>query len=90
MTQHANLKDGAMRLEYFINLDERGSFCADVRNAANGETVFDIKSGDELGEDETSIFEDGFMKHKHDLDGLLDYLRELGIASANATLTRGN
>ena len=55
--------------EYFINLDERGEFSADVRNA--GKTVFEIEGFD--------IFEDGFMDHKRDLSGLTEYLCDLGI-----------
>lgn len=61
---------------YYINLDERGSFYADVRNA-RGSTVYEIR--DEPDDDSTSIFEDGFMRDKHDLDGLETYLRDLGI-----------
>lgn len=55
---------------YYINLDERGSFFADVRNEA-GASVFEIHDFD--------IFEDGFMRHKNDLDGLKDYLVDLNI-----------
>lgn len=64
-------------LTYHINLDERGSFSADVRR--KNKTIFEIKAGDELGEDETSIFEDGFMKNKYDMVGLTDYLFDLGV-----------
>jgi hypothetical protein len=65
---------------YFINLDERGEFSADVRDP-DGITVL------EIGAD---IFEDGFMRHKHDLDGLRNYMIHLGIMTTNATLIRGN
>jgi len=75
--------------KYFINLDERGSFYADVRNTS-GKTVFEIKAGNELKENETSIFEDGFMKNKYDLDGLKKYLVELGIMKQNQKLVCGN
>jgi hypothetical protein len=34
---------------YYINLDERGDFYADVRDA-NGQTVFEIRSGASLDE----------------------------------------
>lgn len=74
-----------LQFTYHINLDERGSFCADVRNSEE-ETVFTIKSGDELPEGETSIFEDGFMKHKDDMSGLEDYLMEMGIIPIGATI----
>ena len=64
--------------EYHINLNERGYFYADVRNTS-GKTVFTIKAGRELEEGETSIFEDGFMKNIHDMDGLKAHLIQLGI-----------
>lgn len=66
---------------YYIDLDERGSFAADVRDAA-GKTIFEIRAGDELAEGESSIFDDGFMRHKDDLAGLQEYLQQLGIISA--------
>ena len=73
---------------YWINLDERGSFRADVRNS-NGKTIFNILAGDELGPDESSIFEDGWMKHKNDLEGLREYLVHLGIMSKETKLVDG-
>ena len=75
--------------QYFIKLDERGSFSADVRDES-GQTVFTILAGDELGEDESSIFEDGFMKHKGDLVGLRYHLINLGIMTTADQLTKGN
>jgi hypothetical protein len=74
---------------YYINLNERGSFRADVRNEAD-ETVYEIFAGDELAEGESSIFDDGYMRHKDDLYGLLDYLVDVGIARAGDTLQKGN
>lgn len=74
--------------KYYINLDERGSFYADVRNE-NGKTIFKIKAGNELGPDESSIFEDGWMKHKNDLVGLKNYLVHLGIMKPNQNLVKG-
>lgn len=74
---------------YHINLDERGSFYADVRNSS-GKTVFEIKAGNEIGPDESSIFDDGFMKHPHDLDGLKQHLVNLGIMSPKTKLVDGN
>jgi len=58
-------------LTYHINLDERGEFYADVRRG--GETIFEIKGFD--------IFEDGWMKHKEDMIGLVEYLEHLGLIS---------
>ena len=60
---------------YSINLDERGEFYADVRDAA-GTSLFEIHAPDDQG---GSIFEDGYMKHKDDLSGLESYLVDLGI-----------
>jgi hypothetical protein len=69
-----------LRPEYFINLDERGDFYADVR--VNEKTVFEIHGFD--------IFEDGFMKRKTDLAGLEQHLKSMGIINDDATLIRGN
>lgn len=68
-----------MKYFYHINLNERGSFNADVRNE-DGKTIFEIKAGNELEEGESSIFEDGFMKHHKDVDGLAEYMREMGFS----------
>ena len=70
---------------YHINLNERGSFYADVRNSS-GKTVFTIKAGNELGTEESSIFEDGYMKHIHDMQGLQKYLVSMGIMTPYQTL----
>jgi hypothetical protein len=67
-------------LTYFINLDERGDFYADVRNAFD-KTVFEI-SGFE-------IFEDGFMSNSRDLVGLKDYLVSLGVMMDHQSLIQG-
>lgn len=74
---------------YYINLDERGDFYADVRDA-EGKTVFDIRAGGSLGEDESSIFEDGFMRDKHDTSGLTEYLRSLGVIPQEAEVLSGS
>lgn len=63
--------------KYFINLDERGEFYADVRNP-EGETVFEIKGGE--------IFEDGWMKYKDDMAGLKEYLVHLGVMNEDQEL----
>ena len=73
---------------YHINLDERGSFCADVRDD-NDSIIFKIFAGDYLGPDESSIFEDGYMSHTEDLCGLAEYLRDLNVLPHNSELTRG-
>ncbi|MBN8865259.1 MAG: hypothetical protein J0H92_17930 [Sphingobacteriales bacterium] len=72
------ITDEKLEKLYVIDLDERGSFLAHVENK-NGKAVFNIKAGNELKEDESSIFEDGWMKHKEDIDGLEKYLKQLRI-----------
>lgn len=57
-------------LRYFINLDERGEFYADVRDDSNN-TIFEIKG--------FGIFEDGWMRNKSDLKGLKNHLVDLGV-----------
>lgn len=67
---------------YYINLDERGEFYADVRNAS-GSTIYEIRAGDP---EDGNIFEDGFMRDKHDVEGLTDYLRDLDIIPKTGTI----
>lgn len=68
---------------YYIDLNERGSFRASVRDRQD-RVVYEIRAGNELQDDETSIFEDGFMRHERDVPGLESYLRDLGVISKDA------
>lgn len=70
---------------YYVNRQGRGGFYADVRNEA-GDTVYEVRAGSDLGEDETSIIDDGFMKHATDIDGLQEYLIQLGIMKSGDQL----
>jgi hypothetical protein len=70
--------DGSGRFRYIIDLNERGSFRAHVEDK-EGNDVFTILAGNELGEDETSIFDEGYMKNINDVGGLEDYLKQLNI-----------
>jgi len=73
---------------YHINLDERGTFYADVRDERN-QTVYEIKIDDadpDWDSWNASIFADGFMRDKRDLDGLKDHLVELGIIDEDDVL----
>lgn len=72
------IKEADKNYFYYINLDERGEFYADVRDS-KGETVFEIKGSE--------IFEDGFMKHKSDLRGLESYLKDLEVIPGDASVT---
>lgn len=64
---------------YYINLDERGMFYADVRNAWD-ETVFEINS------ERDDLVEDSFMRDRYDTEGLGRYLTRLGILPPDAEL----
>ncbi len=64
---------------YFINLDERGEFYADVRDDSNN-SIFEIKG--------FGIFEDGWMRNKNDLMGLRNHLVGLGVMKDDDDLTR--
>jgi len=67
--------------EYYINLDERGEFFADVRDS-NGETIYEIHGFD--------LFEERYMLDKYDVENLADYLADLGILPAGSAITLGN
>ncbi len=75
-----------MKYFYYINLDERSEFYADVRreNAGNqdGDTVFEINGFE--------ILDDGYMKHKRDIHGLENYLKDLGLIKGCDILCEGN
>lgn len=60
---------------FYINLDERGEFRADLRGADGG-TIFEISCEDDGS---IALVEDGFMSHKTDLPGLEAHLKDLGI-----------
>lgn len=64
--------------KYFINLNERGSFYADVRDE-KGKTVYEVRGGD-------SLVEDGYMTNLKDAYGLQEYLKELGIIKKNVII----
>lgn len=70
---------------YSVDLDERGSFRASVRNSRD-ECVFTVLGGDALPEDCTDLVTDGFMRHLRDLDGLRDHLQALGVMPGGAHL----
>ena len=66
--------------EYVIDLDERGEFKATVYND-KGVQVFEINGFD--------LFDDGYMKHKEDIDGLKAYLVGLCIMQDGDKLITG-
>ena len=70
-----------MQYEYYINLNERGCFFADVRDY-EGDSIFEIHGFD--------IFEGGFMSDLCDLEGLHELLVSQGYISKTDNLVRGN
>jgi len=69
---------------YSIDHDERGGFRASVSEGSYPHTtVYVVRAGDELDPDNQSLFEQGFMRHKHDLEGLQSYLQGLDIIPAD-------
>jgi hypothetical protein len=70
-----------MKYYYYINLNERGEFFADVRDA-NDKTIFEIQG--------FSIFEDGHMQHAKDIEGLRDHLIELNIIDPDDHIETGD
>ena len=68
---------------YYINLDERGEFYADVRDE-NDKTVFEIKIGSD--NDNPDVLLDIGMKHTEDINGLEKHLKELDIIPDDAEL----
>jgi len=69
-------------LGYYVNLDERGDFYADVRDPS-GATIFEVRSEEDGS---IALIEDGFMRHKTDLDGLAEHLVSLGLIGIGAEL----
>jgi hypothetical protein len=67
---------------YYINLDERGQFYADLRNE-RGSTVYEIMTDDD---GKCWQFEEGIMSHKNDLSGLEQYLRLIGLIPQEAMI----
>ena len=82
--QYGHYQGMPARYTYHVNLHERGTFYADVRDE-DGATVYEIRSDDETGE--VSQITDGFMRHVKDTDGLRDYLVSLEVLPQNSTLT---
>jgi len=68
-----------------VDLDERGSFIGHVEDA-DEKVVFSFTNED-IGtgwpsEDGFWLVVDGYMRHKHDTDGLLEYLVSIGVANS--------
>ncbi len=65
---------------YYINLDERGEFCADVRNAA-GESLWEFNT-----QEVQELIRDGFIKNIRDPNEVGEHLIGIGILPADGQL----
>jgi hypothetical protein len=72
-----------VKLEYFINLDERGEFYSDVRNAKTGETLIEFHT-----EEAIEWTEDG--DNIRDAKTVLTYLIDVGVVRKGSTIEMGN
>jgi len=68
---------------FHVNLDERGIFKADVRNAA-GDSVYEISNDADDGS--LWLIENGFMRNIGDLKGLTDYLVQMEVLPKGSTV----
>lgn len=76
-------------LTLVVDLDERGIFKAHVENHT-GNSIFEFSNEDENGnpsEDGLWLVTDGYMRHGRDANGLLEYLRETGLATSKNTIS---
>lgn len=63
---------------YIVDLDERGIYKCHVENAETGEIIWEA-SNEESEDGSFWPVEDGFMKNGRDMDGLSDYLVNMGF-----------
>ena len=74
-----------MEYYYYINLNERGDFNADIRDA-NNTTLYEIASPECL----TELVDSGYMNHYQDITSLKAYLIDMSILPADCKVYRGN
>jgi len=85
ITQHTPPVDApAGQFYYFVNLNERGCFYADVRDEQDN-TVYEIFDVEHV----IDLIENGYVRHMADLEGLRDYLIEISVIPAGSILGRG-
>lgn len=72
----------SLNFGYYINLDERGIFNADVRNM-DGKTLLEVASDDEGS---VWLIDDGYMRNTQDLSGLTQYAVDMQILPAGAQI----
>lgn len=64
----------SLNFGYYVNLDERGSFSADVRNM-DGQTILEVET-DDFGS--VWFVEAGYMKDTQDITGLAEFAVKIG------------
>lgn len=64
---------------HWVNLDERGEYSATVYECVDDNSDNDIELWSYDQDQLSQLCEDGYMKYKGDLDGLLEYLQTVGI-----------
>lgn len=70
---------------YWIDADERGEFSARVNNP-HGKEVFSIPDAEAMED----LIQDGFMRNTGDIDGLAEYLKDMGVMAKNDVLVESN
>lgn len=70
---------------YWIDADERGEFSARVNNP-HGKEVFSIPDAEAMED----LIQDGFMRNTGDIDGLAEYLKDMGVMAKNDILVESN
>lgn len=86
-----HLSDEPGTFGYYINLDERGVFHADIRDA-DGTSLMTItnesfdEDGAHDGYGEIELVETGYMKHGNDLEGLCEYAVAMKIIPSGSRI----
>ena len=75
-----------MHYTMIVDLDERGLFRTHVEDEV-GRIICEISNQGECDDDGLYLVGAGYMRHKRDADGLLDYLISLEIVEKNSTIS---
>jgi hypothetical protein len=76
--------DDSRVCHYIVDLDERGIYKCHVENC-NGKIIWEASNEDEE-DGEFWPVRDGFMKNTKDMNGLTDYLIDLGIIRESVSI----
>lgn len=78
-------RKGGRTFFYWIDLDERGYFQATVYNP-QGKEVLEIPDAEEM----ELMIDHGFMRHGRDINGLEEYLKDMGVMAKSDKLVYGD